>query len=103
MSIRTSLLKHQAKALKIAATTICSIVLIIFAVFVWPTRFWYEHTRQQVIRINRFTDEMSYLDSDDGVWTKIKSSSTDADKALDEILQRKENQNVQSDQHIADR
>lgn len=63
--------------LKLSASLICTGILALFAIFVWPTRFRYEHIQNQVLlRIDRFTDEMSYLDVGDGKWTSIKPTPT---------------------------
>jgi hypothetical protein len=78
---------------RMAASLVCTGMLALFAIFVWPTRFRYEHIQNQVlVRMNRFTDEMSYLNMSEGTWTDIKPSptptQTNADKALEEILQQ---------------
>jgi hypothetical protein len=68
---------------RLAASLICTGILALFAIFVWPTRFRYEHIQNQVlVRIDRFTDEMSYLDIGDGKWTKITPSPTPTAKEV---------------------
>jgi len=68
---------------RLAVSIICTAILALFAIFVWPTRFRYEHIQNQVlVRIDRFTDEMSYLDMSDGKWTDIKPSPTPTEKEV---------------------
>jgi hypothetical protein len=68
---------NMRSILKLTASLICTGILALFAIFVWPTRFRYEHIQNQVLlRIDRFTDEMSYLDVGDGKWTSIKPTPT---------------------------
>ena len=68
---------------RLVASLICTAILALFAIFVWPTRFRYEHIQNQIlVRIDRFTDEMSYLDMSDGKWTDIKPSPTPTAKEV---------------------
>jgi len=68
---------------RMAASIILTAILALFAIFVWPTRFRYEHIQNQVlVRIDRFTDEMSYLDMSEGTWTSIKPSPTPTAKEV---------------------
>ena len=68
---------------RMAASIILTAILALFAIFVWPTRFRYEHIQNQVlVRIDRFTDEMSYLDMSEGTWTTIKPSPTPTAKEV---------------------
>ena len=68
---------------RLVASIICTAILALFAIFVWPTRFRYEDIQNQIlVRIDRFTDEMSYLDMSDGKWTDIKPSPTPTAKEV---------------------
>jgi len=79
---------------RLVASIICTAILALFAIFVWPTRYRYEHTSfltpnlQLLIRIDRFTDEVNYIDPSEG-WKSIKGQ-TKADKALNELLEKDE-------------
>jgi hypothetical protein len=68
---------------RMVASLVCTGMLALFAIFVWPTRFRYEHIQNQVLlRMNRFTDEMSYLNMSEGTWTKITPSPTPTEKEV---------------------
>jgi hypothetical protein len=63
---------NMRSTFKLSATLICGVVLIFFAIFVWPTRYRYEHINQNPIRIDRFTNEASYLDVNTGEWKSFR-------------------------------
>jgi hypothetical protein len=68
---------NKTNIIRLIGSLLCTGILALFVIFVWPTRFRYEHIQNQVLlRIDRFTDEMSYLDVGDGTWTAIKPSPT---------------------------
>jgi hypothetical protein len=74
---------NKTNIIRLIGSLLCTGILALFAIFVWPTRFRYEHIQNQVLlRIDRFTDEMSYLDVGDGKWTSIKPSPTPTAKEV---------------------
>jgi hypothetical protein len=66
--------------LKLSATLICGVVIICFAIFVWPTRYRYDHINQNPIRIDRFTNEASYIDVNTGDWKSFRPMPVASDK-----------------------
>src|SRR4030095_5294457 len=70
---------NSPTATRLIASLICVAILTLFAIFVWPTRYRYEHTvftaeahQQVLIRIDRFTGEFSYPDSYSGEWKSLR-------------------------------
>jgi hypothetical protein len=48
-----------ANAPKLAALLICTVILALFAVFVWPTRYKYEHASFSIPSARRFDCKLS--------------------------------------------
>jgi hypothetical protein len=71
---------NMRSTFKLSATLICGVVFIFFAVFVWPTRYRYDHINQNPIRIDRFTNEASYLDVNTGEWKSFRPLPVASDK-----------------------
>ena len=72
---------NMRSTFKLSATLTCGVVLIFFAIFVWPTRYRYENIiNQNLVRIDRFTSEVFYLDTTDGEWKSFRPLPVAADK-----------------------
>jgi hypothetical protein len=74
---------NMRSTVKLSATLICGVVLILFAIFVWPTRYRYDHINQNPIRIDRFTNEASYIDVNTGEWKSFRPLPVATDRKTD--------------------
>jgi hypothetical protein len=72
---------NMRSTFKLSATLTCGVVIIFFAVFVWPTRYRYENIiNQNLVRIDRFSSEVFYLDTTDGEWKSFRPLPVAADR-----------------------
>lgn len=67
----------MSKGMKVFWSTVVLVIVVLFAVLVWPTRYRYERSLKRsawpLVRIDRFTGSVEYL-TDSG-WERMDKES----------------------------